>query len=226
MRPDKEFMLAKFQYFNKRYFKDSLPIPEILIVKVKSFLGQFSCSRKRLLNGSFETSNYRIKINEAYDLSESECEDILIHEMIHYFIAFHKIKDNSKHGHTFVELMNTINKNDGRNLKISYKGKQSTTLQPTKGKIYRICTSDLPNNEFGIAVCSIPAISRLLYFFKHNPQIKNVRWFRSFNTYFERLPAIRLPKLYLADKEAIFKELEDSVEFELVGNKFVPKGNE
>lgn len=54
-------------------------------------------------------------------MPENEWEDILIHEMIHYFIAYQGLNDNAPHGKLFREKMNEINTKYHRNISISRK---------------------------------------------------------------------------------------------------------
>ena len=46
-------------------------------------------------------------------------EDVVIHEMIHLYIAFNGIKDSSSHGSVFRKMMNDINLKHGRNITVS-----------------------------------------------------------------------------------------------------------
>ena len=52
--------------------------------------------------GGTKYYDFKLRINKRIDLPEQEIEDIIIHEMIHYHIAYNGIKDTSTHGRVFM----------------------------------------------------------------------------------------------------------------------------
>ena len=65
--------------------------------------------------------DFKLRINTRIDLDEAEVEDIIIHEMIHYYIGYHGIVDTSAHGRVFREMMKGINERFGRHIRVSHK---------------------------------------------------------------------------------------------------------
>ena len=55
------------------------------------------------------------------DLPEELVEDTILHEMIHYYIAFNHWSDTSTHGQLFRREMKRINEKGGRHISISYR---------------------------------------------------------------------------------------------------------
>lgn len=55
------------------------------------------------------------------DLPEELVEDTILHEMIHYYIAFNQWRDTSTHGQLFRREMKRINEKGGRHISISYR---------------------------------------------------------------------------------------------------------
>jgi hypothetical protein len=99
-----------FHQFNAAYFENVLPEPKLLVSKSRTQLGQFSCRRVRKgLFSGYQTVGFTIKVSEFYDIPERECQQTLLHEMIHYYIAFTGAKDTSPHGRLFRELMMRLN---------------------------------------------------------------------------------------------------------------------
>ena len=110
-----------FGQFNARYFGNELPEPRFVVNKARRMLGQFSCKKVRqgLFRG-YKTVGYTIKVSEYYDLSEHEYQSTLLHEMIHYYIAYAREKDTSAHGVLYRQWMQRINQ-DGWGITISSK---------------------------------------------------------------------------------------------------------
>lgn len=103
-----------FKEFNKSYFDNSLKEPLFAFRKVKTFVGQYSA--KRLNNVLFDN---KITFNSNVSFkTEKQFAEVLLHEMIHYYIAFHNYHDNSMHGNIFQLIMNRINQRSEYNITI------------------------------------------------------------------------------------------------------------
>ncbi len=111
---------AWFHDFNIRYFQEKLPEPRLLVSRSRTQLGQFSCRRLRkgLFRG-YTTTGYTIKVSEYYDMEERDYQQTLLHEMIHYYIAFVGAKDTSPHGRLFRELAERLNNAGGWHITVS-----------------------------------------------------------------------------------------------------------
>ncbi|MGN1393364.1 MAG: SprT-like domain-containing protein [Succinivibrionaceae bacterium] len=112
----KNFIEQKYIYFNNLIFENKLPLLPIKITRGRRILGSF-----RYTIRSNVMSNFRITISDYYDLPLNVIEDVLIHEMIHFFITFNKIEDSSSHGYYFKEKMKDINLKHKRNISVSHK---------------------------------------------------------------------------------------------------------
>ena len=71
--------------------------------------------------------DYCISVSSYYQLTLEEIDDVLIHEMIHYSIAYTGLKDTSSHGIVFRGMMDKINRTFGRHITISVR---TRNLQP------------------------------------------------------------------------------------------------
>lgn len=115
------FLEKRFETFNHDYFDDALsPVPIKLGRAVRS-LGSCAYKKRRKFFGKWEYYDFRIRISTRFDLSESEWEDVLLHEMIHYEILSRHLKDTSAHGRLFRARMKEINERYGRHIRISYR---------------------------------------------------------------------------------------------------------
>ena len=121
-----------FGQFNALYFGNELPEPRFIVNKARHLLGQFSCKKVRqgLFRG-YKTIGYTIKVSEYYDLSAHEYQSTLLHEMIHYYITYARVRDTSAHGKIFRQWMQRLNK-DGWNITVSSKtDRYAIRQQPT-----------------------------------------------------------------------------------------------
>ena len=121
MKVSYDFVKDKIKYFNIMVFKEPLPEIPIILTDVKTYLGQLRYTRKRQPDGTFRYSDFLFRFNTRYDLKTEEWEDIILHEMIHYCIAYNQITDSSPHGKIFRKMMKTINQRFNRNITIRYR---------------------------------------------------------------------------------------------------------
>lgn len=115
------FIENKFEEFNTLVFGGKLPKPPIKLSKAKTYLGQCAFKRSRSWFGKTKCEDFLLRFSTRYDLSASEIEDIILHEMIHYYIGVFQLKDTSAHGKIFRQMMADINHAYGRHITISHK---------------------------------------------------------------------------------------------------------
>lgn len=213
MRADKDFVIQKFHYFNKQIFGNTLPMLPIRIGHAKTSLGGLICNKKRTLLGKTQNYNFRMVISSYRDLPENELEDVIIHEMIHYYIAYKQIKDSSAHGKIFQRMMNEINKRYGRHIAIS---KRHTAIEQTNnastiGKPRYVCISQLSDGRIGVTVA---AKTRIFMLWKQIPmcfKIESCAWYFTSAPYFSRFPSSIKPKIYIGDRDEIIKSLKGAI---------------
>ena len=115
------YVEKKFEEFNQLIFDGKLPKLPIELSDAKSFLGLCVYKKRRTLLGKVVCYDFKLRINTRIDLDEAEVEDIIIHEMIHYYIGYNGIVDSSAHGRVFRQLMMEINERYGRHIRVSHK---------------------------------------------------------------------------------------------------------
>lgn len=249
MIPTIEFTKQKFEDFNKLIFHSELPLPSLRIGTARTQLGSMMRKTERHFMSRETTYSYRLTLSRCYDISEREWEDVIIHEMIHYYIFLKNLKDTSAHGKMFRELMQTINTTYGRHISISRSsqklGKQAESKAtecddrmnadttedgpiPATGMrrmSHFFCIAELQNGQWGVCVV---ARTRMFQMWKAIPKAfrtKNVRWFWSMNTLLNRYPKSIKPALYKISKEDVDLIVPASTELMNSGHTIMPKNN-
>lgn len=115
------FIADCFRRFNERYFESSLPEIPIRLSNARGFLGKLTYTRVSSFWRTDRCENFVLRINTRIDLTRAELEDTIIHEMIHYYIIYHRLGDTSAHGTRFRAMMTRINRLDDRHVRISYR---------------------------------------------------------------------------------------------------------
>ena len=92
MTANEEFVKDTFVRFNAELFRSELPMPRIRLSRASSFLGKLQYKVHRRGFGRKPTySDYALIFSTLYDLPQSEWEDVVIHEMIHYMLMLHDL---------------------------------------------------------------------------------------------------------------------------------------
>ena len=104
-----ENMNENFKIYNKMYFEGKLPLPkfEVMHTYLKSGYFLFDPVKKGRIRKK------KIYMTDYFDFTEEMYRNILVHEMIHYYIAYYKIKDNEDHGIEFMKIAENLNKKYG-----------------------------------------------------------------------------------------------------------------
>lgn len=224
-----EFVKRSFDYFNELCFEGVLPEVPIVLVKARTFLGKMEYRRKRDFFGNIISNyDYRLKISTSFDLPQAELEDIVIHEMIHYYIAYRNIPDSSVHGQTFRRIMQAINTKYSRHITvrhISLPGQKGTGVTQGTSAEYRkhyICVSTFPDGKHGLTVCASTKIFELYRLLPRYYKITKMQWYASIDPFFNRFPCSRTPKIYKITEEDLSEHLKDSIRFRCDGRVLEP----
>ena len=101
-------LFLKFIDLNEKYFNNELPIPKFQTIHSYKKVGHFSCSYDK--NGLF---NEKIEVSDFYDYTEWQLEMVLLHEMIHYKLAYDGLDMRASHGKEFVNLASDLSRRSG-----------------------------------------------------------------------------------------------------------------
>ena len=226
MTADLGFLRSSFDRFNDEIFGGSLPPVEIRLSRARSFLGKVEYKVRRGLLG-IGAGNYAfvMRISTSFDLSEAELEDVLIHEMIHYYIAFHNLKDSSVHGETFRQIMEIINQKYGRHITVRHHGEPEQNLVRDGSTQYRkhyLCVSTFLDGNRGVTVCASTKIFELYRLLPKYYQISKMEWYGSIDPFFNRFPRANTPKIYKITEEELSEHLRESVPLKCGGHTIEP----
>ena len=93
MVPTLDYIQARFDEYNARFFGGSLPPIPIKLSHARTFLGKVTFVRHRTwLFGAVRNEKFVLRINTRFDLPEELIEDTILHEMIHYYIAVNQLR--------------------------------------------------------------------------------------------------------------------------------------
>lgn len=112
MQIDTQWMTTWFDTFNHAYFAGRLPRPRLVVSHSRTRLGSMSCKR-RLKGFRMTGTDYAIHLSNYYDQTERQYQNVLLHEMIHYVIAYDGQRDRSAHGPLFRAWMVRLNHDHG-----------------------------------------------------------------------------------------------------------------
>ena len=129
-----EFLEKRFETFNDAYFGGALPPVPLKLSRAVRSLGACTYKKRRKLLGGYKYYDFRIRVSTKYDLPESELEDVLLHEMIHYEILVNQWRDTSAHGRLFRARMKEFNENYGRHIVVSYRHPPKLASASTAGE--------------------------------------------------------------------------------------------
>lgn len=178
-----DFLRSAFADFNLRIFGGRLPEPAFAISDSKGALGQYV--RRR--DGADE-----IRVTGRFEMSREQLEDVLIHEMIHYFIRWSGLVDTAPHGTIFRGMMVAVNRVHGRAIGVSARltDRQRAEATAKSGRTRVIAVLRLANGSVGVKV--IPRNSRSVAEFRRKlssaANLESVRFYVHDNPYFSRFP--------------------------------------
>ena len=108
-------MLDVFISCNTKYFEDKLPIPLFDLLHSFRTCGYFHCDYEYVWF-SKKLFNFCISMTDYYDFTPKQFEDILVHEMIHYYLAYFGIDKSCSHGREFKKMAKRLNQIYGLNI--------------------------------------------------------------------------------------------------------------
>ena len=97
-----------FRQFYQDYFGNLLPMPYIKIRHSVNTLGYFSYMQNEMF-GTTET----LEISDFYEYTSNQLRDIVVHEMIHYYLYYIGEDVRLKHGKSFMRMARQLNQSYG-----------------------------------------------------------------------------------------------------------------
>lgn len=220
IKPDLKFLINSFHHFNKLIFSNELPTPDFRMSSARTFGGQFKWTNKyNPATKKINPTAFRIVLSNFQSRPRQVVEDIIIHEMIHFFITYKGLRDSSPHGRIFRHYMNHINSKLGRHITISMRGRQSAEKPsdalciennrnipaehsaPTVGKPEKsyICLAEMTDGKTLIARFAVTMILQIDREIRTWDKVCSHSWYYSTDSCFSILPRCRSLKLYTPD---------------------------
>lgn len=129
-------VIAGFQYYNYKYFNSILPFPTIVIRHSYRTLGYFHCE----LDYNGNIMNPIIEMSDNYNYTKEQFRDILVHEMIHYYLLYTKRDMKCKHGKEFKKMANDFNLRYGWNITPIIDLSGYTIKKGNSNFMFKLCT--------------------------------------------------------------------------------------
>ena len=183
------YLQEAFRKYNEEIFGNALPMPNLRVSNAKRRLGSMHCRIQKTWRKTHRS--FTIVVSNYYDVPLSLIEDTLIHEMIHYEIAYKKLKDTSAHGTLFRQRMDEINRKHHRNITIS---KQMTDYAPRKNdptETYLVLAIEMNDGSHMLSSVARTVLADLERQIKRVEKISNFCWYVTQNAYFRNFPKVR-----------------------------------
>lgn len=206
------YVEKKFEEFNRLMFDGKLPRLPIELSDAKTFLGICVYKKRRTLLDKTVCYDFKLRINTRIDLDEAEVEDIIIHEMIHYYIGYHGIVDTSAHGRVFRQMMQEINERFGRHIRVSHKPtqEQREQLYGDKQHWHMVALVLFKDGRTGIKV--LPRIAdKIVRYYNavgREGSIERIEMYRTNDVFFNRYPNSSALRVHYIDRAEAERHLE------------------
>ena len=210
MRASIAIVQQKFDVFNRQMFGGHLPPIPIRISDAATFLGMCVSKVRTLPDGSQRHSDFELRMSMRHDIEERELEDVIIHEMIHYFIMYNELRDTSPHGEIFKAMMRSINRTYGRNITISRRitSDEKATITSEKKRWHVIAVVKFRNGRYGVKVLPrvVPKILDYHRYLSAVPEVKSIELYLHNDPFFNRFPTSAAYKVHEIENKDLLKE--------------------
>lgn len=208
------YVQERFDFYNALCFESKLPPVQMKLSRARTFLGKCEYKKRRKpFSTKVQHSDFVLKFSTSFDLPQDELDDVIIHEMIHYYIAYSGIRDSSAHGPVFRSYMDRINSRYGRHITVSRKVRplEVESKRSSGGRQYVVCVSQFPDGERGITVC---ASTRVAYINRMLPRCYSIvkrSWYVSDSEVFSRYPRSIKARIYRISQQDLDRALEGAI---------------
>nr|WP_028896845.1 SprT-like domain-containing protein [Prevotella sp. HUN102] len=200
-----DYLQQAFSKYNALMFEGKLPLPVLKLSKARTHLGQIAYKRRKSWMKT-KLYDFTISVSTYYNLSQAEIDDVMIHEMIHYYIVFMGIKDTSSHGLVFRKMMSEINRKYGRHLSISAKTMGMETTAPPKLSAYLVLALEMKDGTRYLSSVNPSFARKLSLSLSRIPNLASHSWYTSSDSFFQNMPRVRSFRGRKVSKE-VFDEL-------------------
>jgi len=210
------FVSDRFDRFNTLCFDGALPPIPIVLGRSRSSLGQIRYKRVPRLFRKTVLTDFKLIISTKFDLPEEELEDVILHEMIHYYIGWKGLQDTSTHGKVFRGMMEEINTRFGRHITVTHHltPEQREQLVDKREKEHLVAAVDFSDGRTGVKVLprTGPSATRYVRTVRRAPGVTGLRLYKTKNAFFNRYPVSGAFRVHYLSPEERAKALEGSEE--------------
>lgn len=202
---------ARFDHYNALCFNGSLPEVPFVLTRAETFLGKMCFKTGRGFPGRSVPHDFHIRLSSAFDLPETEWDDVIVHEMIHLYIASNNFRDTSAHGRLFREMMDRMNRKYGMHMAVSHrKSPDAVSPRMSRRRVHCVCVSTFPDGRQGVTVCSAAMAHRIDRGLPRCYVLTDRKWYVTDDLFFNRFPHSRLPRIYRISGEDLAAHLSDT----------------
>ncbi len=222
-----KYVEKKFDEFNRLIFGSRLPRLPIRMSDATTFLGMCVSKVQTLPDGRRQHHDFELRVSLRHDIPERELEDVIIHEMIHYFIMYNELVDSSPHGELFKAMMRSINRTYGRNITISRRStpEERTRTVESKRQWHVIASIRFRDGRQGVKV--LPrVVPKILDYYRHvssAPEIADVKLFLHDNPFFNRYPTSAALRVHEIDASDLKDNLAGAHILEVKNGKLIQR---
>ncbi|MDE6682478.1 MAG: SprT-like domain-containing protein [Muribaculaceae bacterium] len=211
MKATIRYVEQKFDEFNRLMFGGKLPKLPVRMSDAVTFLGMCVAKVRTLPDGRRQHHDFELRVSLRHDIPERDLEDVIIHEMIHYFIMYNELNDTAPHGELFKAMMRSINRTYGRNITISRRSTPEERTRTVEGKRqwHVIASISFLNGKKGVKVLPrvVPKIIDYYRQVSSAPEIARVELFLHDNPFFNRYPTSAALRVHEIDTSLLHENL-------------------
>lgn len=220
-----EVVRRMFGEFNALIFGGRLPEVPFEISAAKGALGKCVYRATMAPDGRRRYSDFKIRISAAVEMDRELLEDVVIHEMIHYFILIHNLEDTSPHGEIFKALMRSINDTYGRHIAISHRNTPEETARAadSRRKVHVVAAIYFRSGECGVKV--LPRVAeRIAGFYNAITRaavVRKVELYITDEPFFSRFPVSAALRIQKVDEDVLRANLAGARPLAVRGGRLV-----
>lgn len=216
MRAIVEYIKKIFNEFNELCFEGKLPLLPVEECHSREFMGQFVYRMSVDEYGTEIPYDMKLRISTVYDMEEEIVKDTILHEMIHYYITYYRIKDTSSHGEVFLRIMNAINQKYNRHITVKLdKNKEiESTDKEKKGHFICVCEFE---QDMVFVQCARTRLLQIHQELANDTRVSKMAWYYTENPFFNRFPNSSKARLLKINRMDLIDNLKGATELECDG---------
>lgn len=217
MRATLTFVRECYARFNAECFASALPPVTLRLSSSLRTLG--SLRHPRTVTDATTPADFTLSVSNRLDMERSIIEDTVIHELIHLYILWFRLRDRSAHGPVFRQMMQAINRRHGRHVTVSHRCSE-TEKASDRLRRHRIVIVSLFEGTRCVTVCTPAYAPRIISASAMLPGVFTEGIYSSDDPVFAHYPSSRTPKFYRISPTVLDKVLASAIPVEITGGRF------